>query len=260
MPQPAAPSGISTFDALEVRTHGDGKALAADAAWLAAKHLRETLDQQATATVILATGQSQLAMLDQLVELGGIDWGRITCFHMDEYLGLPKDHPASFQRYLHERVERRIGARAFHYLNGETMQPIAECERYGALLKAQPIDLCFLGVGNNGHLAFNDPPVADFDDPYAVKIVKLDDISRRQQVSQGHFPSVEAMPHYALTITLPTLRLARRLLCLASGSHKASVVKSLLLGPITPQCPASILRRSAQATLLLDKEAAALLK
>jgi glucosamine-6-phosphate deaminase len=255
----AVSPGDTAYDGLAVRIHHDAGAVAQEAAGLAAAHLTAALGRQETASVILATGQTQLLLLDRLFSQGNVDWSRVIFFHMDEYLGLPRDHAASFRRYLEERVEQRVRSRAFHYLMGDTPQPIRECERYAALLKRDPIDLCFLGVGNNGHLAFNDPHVADFQDPYPVKIVKLDDICRQQQVSQGQFPSVETMPQYALTLTLPTLCSARRILCLATGRHKAAVVRTLLTDPVHPRCPASILRRVPQATLLLDNQAASLL-
>jgi glucosamine-6-phosphate deaminase len=178
---------------------------------------------------------------------------------MDEYLGLPGDHPSSFRHYLRERVESKVACREFHYLNGDASEPAQECDRYAALLQAQPIDVCVLGVGDNGHLAFNDPPVASFDDPFPVKIVKLDEVCRQQQVNQGHFSSIDAMPAYALTLSIPTLCSARRLLCLVPGKHKAGIIQTMLTGPISTDCPASILRRMPQATLLLEEASAHLI-
>src|SRR5260370_8293253 len=165
--------------------------------------LQEVVARQGSAAVILATGNSQIEFLHALIALGGVEWSRITCFHMDEYLGIPADHGASFQRYMRERVERRVSPRKFHYLSGDAWLPLDECARYARLLAAQPIDLCCLGIGENGHLAFNDPPVANFDDPHKVKLVKLDVASRQQQVNEGHFPNLEPSPHTPSPLTIP---------------------------------------------------------
>src|SRR5205085_10591122 len=136
--------------------------------------------------------------LKRVISLGELDWSALTLFHMDEYLGISKDHAASFRRYMRERVESLIHPRAFHYLEGDALEPIAECDRYAALLKVQPIDLCCLGIGENGHLAFNDPSVANFEDARAVKIVQLDHACQMQQVNEGHFPNLQSVPPYAL--------------------------------------------------------------
>jgi len=255
-PAPPNRSREFTVDALTVQVHGEPAALAEAAATTAARHLQEVWARQSIASVILATGQSQLQFLERFLIQPGMDWKRVVFYHMDEYLGLPEDHPASFRRYLQERVDRRVKSAAFHYLGGDALEPAAECDRYARLLGALPIDLCLLGIGDNGHLAFNDPAVANFDDPYPVKIVKLDEICRQQQVNQGHFPGMDAVPAYALTLSIPTLCSAQRLLCLAPGAHKATIVKTMLSGPIEPACPASILRRQPQATLMLDEESA----
>jgi glucosamine-6-phosphate deaminase len=253
--------GAREFQAgsLQVLVCQNALVLAETAMQSAATHLLKTLSSQASASVILATGQSQLQLLDLLFRRVDLDWKRVRFFHMDEYLGLPEEHAASFRYYLRERVESRVKCLAFHYLNGNALEPINECERYAKLIQSQPVDLCFLGIGDNGHLAFNDPPVANFEDPHPVKIVKLDDVSRQQQVNQGHFPGLDVVPRYALTLTLPTLCSARRILCLAPGRHKASVVKATLEASISPDCPATILRRLPQATLLLEPDSARLL-
>jgi len=221
--------------------------------------LMDALTRQGSAAAILATGNSQIRFLQRLAASGGIDWSRITLFHMDEYLGLPADHPACFRRYMRERVEQLVHPRAFHYLAGDTDLPLDECARYSALLRAQPIDLCCLGIGENGHLAFNDPPVARFDDPHLVKLVKLDDPCKMQQVKEGHFPSLEAVPPYAFTLTIPALCSAEKMFCVAPEKRKALPVKNALQGPVATACPASILRRQAQCELLLDLDSAALL-
>ncbi len=256
---PIAPSKSFQVDALPVRIYPRASEMAQDAANLARDYLQEVLARQGSAAVILATGNSQIEFLHALIALGGVEWSRITCFHMDEYLGIPADHGASFQRYMRERVERRVSPRQFHYIRGDAWLPLDECARYAGLLAAQPIDLCCLGIGENGHLAFNDPPVANFDDPHKVKLVKLDVASRQQQVNEGHFPSLEAVPQYAFTLTIPQLCSAKRMFCIAPEKRKAKAVKAALAGPIDTACPASFLRRQPQATLFLDVDSASLL-
>jgi glucosamine-6-phosphate deaminase len=262
--QPSAHDAIAaprTFqvDALSVRVYPNEPDLARDVAQLAQRHLIETLAQKSFAAVILATGNSQIRFLENLIALGGVDWSRLTLFHMDEYLGIDANHKASFRRYMRERVEHRVKPRAFHYLEGDCLLPLAECDRYRRLLQAQPIDLCCLGVGENGHIAFNDPPVADFRDAHTVKLVKLDTACRMQQVGEGHFPNLEAVPQYAFTLTIPTLCAARRMLCIVPETRKAQAVRDALRGPISPACPASFLREQAHCTMFLDTASASLL-
>jgi glucosamine-6-phosphate deaminase len=253
------PSHTFTVDSLAVRIYAQPADLVAAAADEAQKHLAAALTATGTAAAILATGNSQLQFLDALIALGGVDWSRVTLFLMDEYLGIDAQHPASFRRYMRERVECKVQPRAFHYLAGDCLEPLQECARYARLLQAQPIDLCCLGIGENGHLAFNDPPVADFKDPQLVKLVKLDDVCKMQQVKQGHFPSLEAVNPYAFTLTIPALCAARKMICLAPEKRKAQPVKDALHGPISPACPASCLRTQSQAVMLLDTESASLL-
>jgi len=256
LPETKAPTRTFVVDALTVRVYGPAVDIARDAANMAREYLRERLLASGSAAVILATGNSQLQFLEELVRLGGVDWSRITLFHMDEYLGMSDNHPASFRRYLRERVESRVQPRMFHYLVGDAPEPLDECERYGRLLKAQPIDLCCLGIGENGHLAFNDPPVANFEDKHTVKLVQLDDACKMQQVKQGHFPDLESVPPYAYTLTIPTLCAARKMICICPGGNKAQPVRDTLTGPISHKCPASILRRQPHAVLLLDSDSA----
>ena len=254
-----ASAGRFQVDQLPVRLCPDRPTLAREAASMAHGHLSETLRRQGHAAVILATGNSQIQFLDELVKLGGIDWSVVTLFHMDEYLGISANHTASFRRYMKEKVESRVSPKAFHYLIGDAAEPIQECERYSRLLGAQPIDLCCMGVGENGHIAFNDPPVANLNDPLRVKIVQLDHACRMQQVGEGHFPSLEAVPQYALTLTIPALCSARKIICICPETRKAKAVKAMLQGPVDSACPASALRHQPQATLFLDPDSAALL-
>ena len=202
---------------------------------------------------MFATGNSQFDFLDALVLDDSIDWTHVIGFHMDEYVGLDADHPASFRRYLRERLVERVPIAEFHFIEGDAPDAGAECERYAALLREHPLDLCCLGIGENGHLAFNDPPVADFDDPLDVKVVELDEACRQQQVGEGHFPDVgcgaDARHHgHDPRIAAGVDRARDR----ARGAQ-AEPVRRALVGPIETACPASILRTQPHATLYLDR-------
>ena len=244
-------------DDLTVHVHDQDRDLAADAADAAAEAIAAAIGARGVAHVMLATGNSQLEFLDALTAREDVDWSAVIGFHMDEYVGIPADHPASFRRYLRERVVDVVHPRAFEYVEGDAPDAEAECRRYGALLAAHPLDVCCLGIGENGHLAFNDPPVADFDDPVAVKVVELDAACRRQQVGEGHFPDLDAVPRRAITVTIPALLAAARVLAIVPEARKAAPVTAALTGPIGPACPASALRRAPQATLYLDAGSAA---
>ena len=176
---------------------------------------------------------------------------------MDEYCGIPGDHPASFRRYMRERIITRVHPREFHEVLGDAPDTAAECDRYAALLGDHPLDLCCLGIGENGHLAFNDPPVADFDDPLDVKIVELDDACRQQQVGEGHFPSVGAVPTTAITVTIPALLRSGTVLAIVPEARKREPVQRAVEGPISTECPASVLRTRPNVTLHLDTDSAA---
>ena len=246
------------FDKLTVEVFDAVPALARAAARDAADAIRGAIDARGEATVMLATGNSQLAFLAELVQISEIAWDRVRAFHMDEYVGLAPTHPASFQRYMRERVASQLPLKEFHYLTGDTGDAQGEAERYARLLAAHPLDLCCCGIGENGHLAFNDPSVADFDDPDDVKIVTLEPESRRQQVDEGHFGSINDVPTHAITVTIPALLRSQRLLAIVPEARKATAVEATLLGPISTACPATVLRRQSHATLYLDAESAAL--
>jgi glucosamine-6-phosphate deaminase len=250
--------GMPMVDRLRVEAHEDGSALARAAAADVAALLRETVRTRGEGNVMFATGNSQLAFVDALVVLPDVPWGSLTLFHMDEYVGAGPDHPAGFRRWIRERIADRVPAQAVHYLDG-LARPDAECERYAALLRTHPTDVCVLGIGENGHLAFNDPPVADFDDPRDVKVVALDDACRRQQVGEGHFASVDEVPTHAMTVTVPALLRARTVVAVVPELRKAVPVRDALLGPVTTACPASALRTARDARLYLDAESASLL-
>jgi glucosamine-6-phosphate deaminase len=198
-------------------------------------------------------------MMDALTSAPGLDWKAIEVFHMDEYAGMAATHPASFCRWIKERVADRVHPGAVHYLAGDVPDPDAECARYAALLASAPIDVCFLGFGENGHIAFNDPHEADFHDPYLVRRVTLDEKCRLQQVGEGHFPGLAAVPEEALTLTCPALVSAAHMICSVPGPRKAEAVRAALQGPIGEACPGSILRTHANAVVYLDREAASLL-
>jgi glucosamine-6-phosphate deaminase len=178
---------------------------------------------------------------------------------MDEYVGISEDHPASFRRYIRERIAEVVHPAVVHYVNGSAPDPEAECSRYAGLLRTHPLDLCCMGIGENGHLAFNDPGVADFLDPRDLKVVELDDACRRQQVDEGHFPDVDAVPRLAITVTIPALLRASSVVVVCPEARKAPAVKAALEGPVTTDCPASILTTQEHATLYLDAGSASLL-
>ena len=244
------------YGELEVRIFATTAELGAAAAADAADAIKNAVGQRGRANVMFASGNSQFAFLDALTTRPDVPWSNVIGFHMDEYIGIDDSHPASFARYMRERIIDVVHPSEFHCVDG-TNDPARECERYGALLREHPLDLCCLGVGENGHLAFNDPPFADFDDALDVKQITLDDASRRQQVGEGHFATIDDVPRTAVTVTIPALLRATRVLAIVPEARKAAAVEQALHGPITTDCPASILRRTPHATLYLDVASAA---
>ena len=206
----------------------------------------------------MATGASQFEFLEALTSRPDIDWSRVEMFHLDEYIGLPADHPASFRRFLLERLIRPADIRRYHLLDGEA-DPAEVCERVGRALQSAPIDCAFIGIGENGHLAFNDPP-ADFstDEPYIV--VELDAACRQQQVGEGWFPSIADVPSRAITVSIQGLLDSREIICIVPDARKAQAVQRCLEGPVTPDAPASVLQTHPDTTVYLDSASAALLK
>ena len=251
------PARSFVVDQATVRVHATGEDLAHDAAEEAAGTVAAAIAARGAAHVMFATGNSQLAFLDALTSRGDVDWSSLVGYHLDEYVGVDADHPASFRRYLRERIVDRVHPQRFHYLAGDSPDPDRECQRYASLLAGHRLDLCCLGIGENGHLAFNDPPVADFEDPELVKVVELDERCRRQQVGVGHFGSVEAVPPRAMTVTIPGLLAARRVLAVVPEARKRGPVLVALTGPVSTDCPASILRTQPHALLELDAGSAA---
>ena len=246
-------------DRLAVTVHDDVAAMAAAAAAEAADILRDAVNKRGVANAMFATGNSQFAFIDALFEVTPrVPWDSVVVFHMDEYVGVGPDHPAGFRNWIQSRIVDRVHPLEAHLLDG--LAPADdECARYAALLLAHPLDLCCLGIGENGHLAFNDPGVADFDDPLDVKVVVLDAACRAQQVNEGHFPDLAAVPERAMTVTIPALLRARRVLAIVPEERKAVPVRAALEDPISTACPAGELRRAAHAHLFLERDSAGML-
>ncbi len=228
------------------------------AAELVAGRISDALKSQGAARVIFATGASQYEFLDALVQHQEVDWTRVTAFHLDEYLGMSDQHPASFRRYLRERLFSKLPFGTVHLLDGSATDAKAECRRYSALLEAGPIDIACIGIGENGHLAFNDPP-ADFQSPNLVNVVNLDHKCRMQQVGEGHFPTLADVPTQALSQSIPAILRAKTISCVVPDARKAEAVRCSLEGRLTRMCPGSVLRRHADVHMYLDEGSASLL-
>lgn len=232
-----------------------GKAAAAEGAAL----IREALAARGEANIIVATGASQFDMLDALTAEPGIDWSRVTGFHLDEYVGLPITHPASFRAYLWQRFVSKLPLplRAFHFIDAET-SPETECARVGAILRQHPVDVAFIGIGENAHIAFNDPP-ADFETEESYLVVDLDEACRRQQLGEGWFPTLDAVPRQAVSMSVRQILKSAAIICTVPDLRKAHAVRAAVTGPVTPEVPASILQRHPDCRLFLDSAAASLL-
>ncbi len=235
----------------------DGEAeLAAAAADHVAVRLKDLLARQDEATVMFATGTSQGSFLAELVRRQGIDWGRVRMCHLDEYVGLPPDHPASFVRYLRERVIDHLPLKTCTLIDGMAPDPEAECIRLAGILRGQQVDLALVGIGENGHLAFNDPP-ADFQTTAPYIVVELDDVCRRQQVGGGWFSDLDAVPVRAISASINFILSAGSISCMVYGRRKMAAVKRCFSGDISPLAPASALRRHPDAVVWLDRDCAA---
>jgi len=220
----------------------------------AAQTLREALHQNGSARLIVATGASQFEVLDQLTHQPDIDWSRVTAFHLDEYVGLSADHPASFCGYLKKRFVDRVNLGAFHYLPGDE-DVTATIQKVGDLLVEHPVDLALVGIGENAHLAFNDPP-ADFEIEHPYLVVELDEACRQQQVGEGWFASMEEVPRQAMSMSIRQILRTRRILCSVPDQQKADAVRRTLLGSISVDVPASILREHGNTLLIIDEASA----
>jgi glucosamine-6-phosphate deaminase len=253
------PDKTLQVDSLCIEIYADREKMGAAAAQAVAKRMGDVIVEKGSVTVVFAAAPSQNEFLATLSSLEGINWHQVIAFHMDEYIGLPADAPQSFGYFLRERLFDLVTPGTVHYLNGGTPNPEEECRRYAALLEAHPVDIVCAGIGENGHLAFNDPPVANFADPLKVKVVALDDTCRMQQVHDGCFPDFDSVPTHALTMTIPALMAARRIYTVVPGPTKAQAIKETLSGPIGTHCPATALRQHPGAVVYVDRDSSALL-
>jgi glucosamine-6-phosphate deaminase len=246
-----------TFGKLEVYIFDTRLEMGQAAARDAATRINRFITEKGEATVIFAAAPSQNEMLASLKE-ADVDWTKVRALHMDEYIGLPADHPAGFGNFLRRAIFDHLPFKEIHYLYDDQLEPEEVCLRYSALIAQYPPDLVLLGVGENGHLAFNDPAVADFNDPLRVKIVELDHVCRTQQVNDGCFATFDDVPERAITITMSTIMHVRQTICVVPGRLKAKAINAMLKGEITNHCPASILRQHNNSVLYLDKDSASL--
>jgi glucosamine-6-phosphate deaminase len=240
-----------------IKCFADKREMAQVAAEQAASILRQAIQERGKARIIAATGAAQFEFLENLTKLPGIDWKRVEMFHLDEYIGLPHTHPASFCRFLRERLIEKTGITKYFLLDG-MQDPADVIQRTGHALRAEPIDVAFVGIGENGHLAFNDPP-ADFETEESYLVVTLDEACRRQQLGEGWFPTLAAVPQRAISMSVRQILKTKKILCIVPDARKAKAVMECFDGDISPSAPASILRTHADTTVYLDQHSAALL-
>jgi glucosamine-6-phosphate deaminase len=241
-----------------LKVFNDKSSLATVAAQKAAAAIRGAIRDRGQARVIAATGTSQFEFLAALIESPNVDWGRVEVFHLDEYIGLPATHPASFRKILLERLVNKTGIANFHPLDGDARDVSEVIRQVGKALASAPVDIAFVGVGENGHLAFNDPP-ADFNTEEPYLVVNLDEACRRQQVGEGWFSDISEVPKQAISMSIRQILKAKEILAVVPDSRKAQAVKACFEGEVSPMVPASILRTHANANVCLDKESASLL-
>ena len=255
-----APTRYCTAGRLAVEIHSNAQAMGKAAARSVAACIQGLIASKGEARVIFACAPSQDEFLAALVDPdqsgAEIDWRRVVAFHMDDYIGLTAEHPQSFRHYLREHLLSKVEIGTFNPIPAEEPDPVRICRDYERLLKEKPIDLICMGIGENGHIAFNDPPVADFDDSRLVKVVDLDHVCRQQQVNDGCFPDFDAVPAKAYSLTIPVFRNATKLSIHVKNDRKAQAVKNTIEGPVSTSCPASILQLHPNATLYLDSAAA----
>lgn len=242
---------------LNVEIYPSSESAGIAAARAAAHELRQLSSRRASIGVIFATGVSQLCVLRALTGTSDIPWNQVRGFHMDEYLGMDADHPASFRRYLRENLTQRVPMKEFSEIDGTAPEPERACREYAAKVRSADPQLCLLGIGENGHLAFNDPPGANFNDPLDMKLVHLDTVCRQQQAAEGWFKSVDEVPKSAMTLTIPILFRVPKLILSVLGSRKARIMRITLESPISTDCPSTILRTHPNATVYLDAKSAA---
>lgn len=253
---PTEPLKTMQYEQLPVAIYRSNQDMGRAAAFDAREIITQAIAARGEANVILATGNSQLTFLEALRQLPDIDWSKVSVFHMDEYLGLDPSHPASFPLFLQRHFLDFVTVKAFYPVSGQRGNEEAICREYEQLLRAHPADMVAMGWGENGHIAFNDPPYALFNDPVWVKVIELAEASRRQQVGEGHFGSLAEVPTHAITLTIPALLAPKRILCIVPESRKAEAVRTCLTEPISEDHPGSILRQVGHARLYLDMESA----
>ena len=245
-------------DKLRVKIYSSRQAMGQGAADEAVAYVKELLAAQQEVNIIFAAAPSQNEFL-AAVAASDLDWSRINAFHMDEYIGLKEDAPQGFGNFLRRAIFDKVPLRSVSYLNGQ-IEPARACAEYAQKLAEKPVDVVFMGIGENGHIAFNDPHVADFNDPEVVKIVDLDEKCRQQQVNDGCFATIEDVPTHAMTLTIPALYRAKRLFCVVPAATKAWAVNETINGEVSEHCPASVMRRHENATLYVDSDSASELK
>jgi len=248
------------IDDLEVKIYQDRIKMGEAAASAVGERIVELLSQQEFVNIVFASAPSQNEFLAALAKQTGIDWKRVNAFHVDEYIGLPENSSKKFGSFLSEKLFKYLPFHTLNYINGNAPDSFAECGRYAELLHEYPPDIACLGIGENGHLAFNDPHVADLNDPVRVKIVDLDFECRRQQVTDGTFDNLNSVPRLAITLTIPALMAGRYVYSIVPGKNKTMAVYNTLYKTISTQCPASVLRTHSAAVLFLDEDSAALIK
>jgi glucosamine-6-phosphate deaminase len=244
---------------MTISIHHDTQALGEAAARHAAAAISAAIGEHGDARVIAATGASQFTFLDALRREPRVEWRRVTFFHLDEYVGLPDTHPASFRRYLRDRIVGPLNPQHFEFVDGTSADPLKECLRLETLIRQRPIDVAFVGIGENGHLAFNDPP-ADFTTPRAYLVVDLDEPCRRQQVGEGWFASIADVPRRAISMSIPQILQSREVLAIVPDKRKAPAVHECFDAAMSPQHPASALQQHPNVTLFLDRDSASLLE
>ncbi|MFT7034379.1 MAG: glucosamine-6-phosphate deaminase [Cyclobacteriaceae bacterium] len=243
------------IDNLKVSIYNNVELMGEAAADFAADKINTAIEERGLANLILATGASQFSFLKALKQKD-IDWSKVVVFHLDEYIGLTDSHPASFRKYLKERILDEVKPSQVFLLNGDAEDIEAELARYSQELSSRTFDLACIGIGENGHIAFNDPPIADFNDPKLVKVAELDDACRNQQFGEGWFPTFEDVPKVALSLTIPAIMRCKTISCVVPDERKAEAVKNSLYAEISTECPATILRKHPEAMLFLDKGSA----
>lgn len=248
-----------TADKLNIIVAENRKLAARHAALSVNRIISKLLTEKKEIRMVFAAAPSQSEFLDELIHSSGIEWNRITAFHTDEYIGLKKDAPQLFGNYLHEHLFSKVNFKSVYKINPETENYEDECSRYSGLINEGPIDIICMGIGDNGHIAFNDPPTADFNDTAIIRVVELDERCRMQQVNDGCFESIDQVPAKAITLTVPALMSAEYLSIVIPGSSKSEAVMNSLKGPVNEACPASILRTHLNARMFLDFDSASML-